>query len=79
MLLSLLLGIKNKYKIDNLEKQAAQEASKTNFVINKLSNGEILYDSCYIKKDTLFFYKDGKLIGSSFTKTETKNFFTLQN
>lgn len=48
-----------------LERQLHIEKAKTEFALSKFKAGEVPYDSVYSHNDTVLYYKNSTLIGSS--------------
>lgn len=51
-------------KINKLEKKLLIEQAKREFANSYLLQGERLYDSTLLRKDTIYFYKQKSIVGS---------------
>lgn len=55
----------NNSRTKRLERQLLIEKAKTEFALSKFKTGEVPYDSVYSHNDTILYYKNNSLMGSS--------------
>lgn len=77
ILFLVFLSWKDMNDISNLRRQVKKEHVMTDFALNSLNKGEAVFDSCYLKGDTAFFYKNGVFQGKSVIATEEHTEFSF--
>lgn len=55
----------NNKRVDRLEKQLQIEKAKTSFILSKIDNTTLPYDSTYAHDDTIQYYKNSSFVGKS--------------